>query len=318
MLKPYFLIAITSIFSILHRYCYGHIGGPGAKAGRAAERRKRRIELRKDHAHHDDKRVIYMQTLPSSSSVHIIKALTKLIDCALFSLDLSFRPLSDFDTFELFVKAIYTIIACIAKDISKIPLSRSNDGISDYNDKDLVRARWRSGPLFLSLYGSDYDQVGTVDLIDKLESELIKISSELECLLKSALQFFSSVDIVTMQKLYPEKISQVSLLKQQQSDAGIITAEAVMKYTKRVGQNFNTPPMEWELRCRKLRKFLKPAMQNINGIITSLKTRKSERRKPPPLAPSPRKTPSKVSNELFGNILRFCCPEGCLLARKGS
>lgn len=219
-----------------------------------------------------------MPNLPSASSIHLTKALMKLVDCAFFSMELCFHPLSDFDTFELFGKAINSIVTRIAQDITKIPCTLP--GSKNFNadkDVDLHRARWKSGPLYLSLYCDDYEYDDIQDPFNWLESMLGTFSNQIEALMKKALHFFSDVDMTTMRKLYPEKVSEISLLQQQQSEACIITTQAVMNHTKRSGHNYKMPPMEWEVRCRKLRKFLRPCIEKIENILISLKHRKAER-----------------------------------------
>lgn len=247
--------------------------GPGAKRGLAAERQKAKADSKRG-----DKRPLYHVLFLPIPVVSIMHSLRRLVDCAFLLLEERFHRLSDFDTFELIAKAIDSLLSRVVEDVMLIK-EKTNKAISLL--EACIDARWRSGPICFNL-------VGEADI----ESELSGLSKELNILLQEAVHRFSFVDINTLRKLNPSRLTLAELQdtshahhdsKRVNIDApsvnsphfrhnhsSIAVAKQILRESKAAGLTHNTPMPEWELRPGKLKKLLRSTISNLEVLFTLL------------------------------------------------
>ena len=250
-----------------------HRDGPGAKPGRAAERQKAKACSNKL----PKKPSVFMNHIPKATAA-VCPVLVRLLDCAMYITQDKFHCCSEFDTFEMFVRAMQLLLKRIYLDLKDLPQSNVCQGEQSI-DYEVSRCRWKAGPVIL--------EFADVMNFDK-EAELASVSERIEIVMKQSIRFFSQVNINTLQKLCPAQLSfadfqcesyhteVTSLPVSRNRSNHSLEASQVLNRTKKNCLNYKMPPPEWELRVRKIRKILKPCLENIDRIISLVKHRRME------------------------------------------
>jgi len=243
-------------FHIVRSLEYVLIGKKNTSSPALLETAAERVKAKENAKKTINRPTTYSTFLPPPT-ISLIDCMHKTINASLFMLSNMFYKLSDFDTFELFSKAISVMTCRVSEDIS-ILSSKCKLDQTDLSEEIKI-LRWKSGPFYINL-SNDYTQMDT---------SIIEIIDELKDLLAQALNFFSKIDMSTLTKLNPSStclVNKISIdskidinYKNQVNHPKAVSvkiAKQLLKSNKEAGLTYKMPAPEWELRPRKIKKYL--------------------------------------------------------------
>lgn len=227
----------------------------------AAERR--RVKHEENKAAREMKRpTCYMSSMPMSatSCTHCVR---RLLDSCFSLLDDNFHRLSEFDTFELLLKAINALLQRVAEDVAFfLAPNKYDDEARTAMLESIACLRWKAGPVFLHLTDSPAD----------LQTEAVQLSQELDALLQEAVRRYSHVDLHVLRKLAPARLTLLDLSRGTSSSSSsrhippggcsnnyraqsVDVAKKLLRDNKAAGLTHNTPAPEWDRRPGKIRRY---------------------------------------------------------------
>lgn len=241
------------------------------------ERRQVKEESRKGL-----KRPVYFVKVLPVAGITVLQAIQRLVSSASCLLEERYKHHSDFDTFELYMRAGSLLLQRVEDDLNielhKLHVERANT----YENLRICHGlRWRCGPLIFRFCNPGAD----LHIDDNLED----LCKDVGILLRRGVNYFKDPDVETLRRLFPEKMSEIGKTDAQKW-------EMIRKELQNASRSKKIAPGDWETRPRKIRKVLGMVLSSLETFRLLFKPKVIAAKKPV-TSPTASVDPSRCSSK---------------------